>query len=333
MNDKNRFLKVDLLRALAVFIMIFIHASSLYRRYPTINTLWDITHFVVPIFVFCSAYIFFSQYLTRTNFNFVTFLKKRLTRLLLPYYLFAFVLFLAIFITRPQELSVKYILNSLALTGGININWLALLFIYLVFLLPLMRLFIRERNILFIIFSLLSLTSSFYLLFTHTLFDYRLIMWLPWSLIIVGSYLIYFGERKIKYIYFINIVFGVFIFFISRQILLINSLSLVLFDNKYPPNLYYLSYGWIMINIIYGYFPSYLLNNNLIKKAVLFFSQNSYPLFFVHWLVLYFMNVYSLQNKVSFMVFYIILLAISMALQYFLNRTGELFKTQRTQNI
>ena len=110
-------------------------------------------------------------------------------------------------------------------------------------------------------------------------------MWLPWSIISFFSYYFVKNEEK-KYFFPATVLTGLTVFILFRIILSQYQHTLVLQYNKYPPNLYYLSYGITCITLLY-YFFSRVTLPALINRCLNFFSRYSYEIFFSHWFVLY----------------------------------------------
>ncbi|MDA1317179.1 MAG: acyltransferase family protein, partial [bacterium] len=74
---------IDFLRGLAVLLMMLIHVTAYFLSDPIVRNIWDYTHIVVPLFIFCSGFIFFQ----RGNYSLdVSSVIKRIKQLILPYY-------------------------------------------------------------------------------------------------------------------------------------------------------------------------------------------------------------------------------------------------------
>ena len=84
---------IDTLRGLAMFAMMVIHACSYYLKDKTTLFIWDNLQWAVPVFVFCSFYLFFGRKDKFSASDWLPYLKKRLTKLLTPYYYFLAVFF------------------------------------------------------------------------------------------------------------------------------------------------------------------------------------------------------------------------------------------------
>ena len=267
--------------------MILIHVTAWYKTDALAFYFWNSSQFAVQVFIFCSGYLFFLKEQRREGVFSLKYFAKRATRLLIPYYVFlVFYLPLEI-IESPKRLSLNYILKSFTLTGGPDLNWIILLFLMLALLMPFLLYLLRSRKLFFFTYVLLAAFSS--LLFLNLeLRTYKLIMWLPWSLIILASWLFVKFHNRITSAYLAiscTVTALLLSFYLSVQ-----DHSLLLIDNKYPPNLYYLLYGVAWISG-HWFVLSFL---DLKKKAwniVRFFSVNSYSIFFIHFWVFTFMRV------------------------------------------
>ena len=85
--QKNRSLLIDFFRGSALITIIFIHSLVPYLSQPDIHKWWNWAQYAVQIFVFCSAYVFFSHEITKKEKLFPYFIR-RIKRLLLPYFIF-----------------------------------------------------------------------------------------------------------------------------------------------------------------------------------------------------------------------------------------------------
>jgi len=310
---------IDQLRALAIFLMIFLHVGARYYNDKAVFFLWDIAHFAVPIFVFCSGYLFFEKELKRENFSSLAYLKKRFLKLLVPYYVFLLIYFIVVFFTQPKTLTQSFIIGSIALTGGVDINWLVLLFIQLTLVLLLIRYLILKRFLFFILFSLSSLFSAFYLLFSNYQLlttSYKFFMWLPWSLVFIYNY--FFLNKEKKDFVIKMIIFASILFLISLGIKLFFNKPLNFYSSKYPPNSYYLFYGLILLNIFYLFFKKFA-TNKIVNSFFYFVSANSYSIFFIHYMLIYVLVYFSINKITGWPIFFLIVVSLSLIIQYLIN--------------
>ena len=307
---------IDNLRGLAMFAMMVIHAISYFFSDKLSFYIWDYSQWAVPVFLFCSFYLYYKSPKKSNNFSFFSYLKKRFLRILIPYYIFLFFFNILLFLfDKKTFFNFNYLKANIFLYGGLGFNWLVLIFIYLTFLMPFV-LWLKKNKLLYCGFFLLSLSSSIYFIFVKT--NYRLIMWLPWSILIYFTIFFIKNEKNWKKLTLTAAVFMT-IFFILRIIEIKIGHNLTQFENKYPPTLYHLSYGIFSTIIIFWLskknFFSYFNFNRLLH----FLSKNSYSLFFIHILVMSSLNWLNLRTN-SWFTFFLIILGISSIIQLLLNR-------------
>lgn len=260
--------------------MILIHTNAYYLSNKTSFFLWDISQFAVPSFVFCSAFLYFQK--AHVEHKYLSYLKKRFLRLLVPYYIFLLFFIPMVYLHEPSTFKLQYLFESIFLIGGVDIDWLILLFLYFAALFPVLFYLEQKQKLLFYIYSFLAVGSSILLTFYKFPYDYKYIMWLPWSIIVL--YAMYFVKHNTHRLF---PVFSLLLSaIISLSFLLIEQTmnhSLVLYDNKYPPNIYYLSYG-IFVTTLLFYIGKY--GDTLIHRFIHFLSIYSYPIYFVHFFIL-----------------------------------------------
>lgn len=273
---------IDFLRGLAVLVMIVIHVTAYYLNQKTTFIIWDYIHFVVPIFAFCSAYIYFQKD-TESPFNF-EYVAKRAKRLLIPYYIFLVPFFGYFYFLDRKEFTARLIQKYLFLIGDRDLNWLVILFIYFIFLLPFIR-FLSGKKHLFLIFVICAFASSIALMFTRLPVGFRIYMWLPWSTVLIFAYMVATLKEKRKFL-LISAALWLTSFLLGRYLVQILGKNLVLTENKYPPNLYYLSYGMFWICVWYLIHSS-LKIPGMIQHFFDYLSNYAYSLFFIHFLYLY----------------------------------------------
>lgn len=306
---------IDNLRGLAMFSMMMIHACSYYLKDRTTSLIWDSLQWAVPVFMFCSFYVFYSKTTKFNKTDWLPYLKKRLSRLLIPYYYYLFFLFFLFFIFGRKEFNLDYFLSGFFIYKGIQFNWLVLLFIYLSFLMPLILL-IKKNKYLYYGFFILSVVSSIYFIFRP--FDYRLIMWLPWSA--YAYFAIFFIENKSKpgFKFFVGL-FSLILFLVLRVLEVNIGHNLTHFANKYPPTLYHLSFGLFWIMILYWLAEKHFFDFLNFNKLLSFLSTNSYSLFFIHIIIIY-LVLWTNSLPSSWIIFFFEIILGSILIQNLLNR-------------
>ncbi len=290
--DNKRYFEIDALRGLAILAMILIHTNAYFLNNKIADWLWDFNEWAVPVFIFCSAYIYFKKPPPLKNLgDFFSYIKKRFLRLLRPYYLFALI-YLLISLTKDRtNLAPSFIIPTLTINGGtLDINWLVLLFLVFAFLMPIIYYLAAKKKVWFYGFFSLSLLSSIVFIFYKFPANYRLIMWLPWSLIIFFSWLLVKNENSNRFLIG-GAAVSLIMLFIVRQIKIALHQSLIQYQNKYPPNFYHLIYGVSFIFILFFLAKKGLFNFQPGKMLLTFLSRYSFPIYFIHYLIIYILTV------------------------------------------
>ncbi len=292
---RERFEHIDLLRAFAIVGMMAIHTLQYNLAGPLQYFFWNYLHFVEALFVFCSGYVLTAHYHDKFPHLMATFrwYAKRIKRLLVPFYIYLFshfilwILFPNFFSGLGLTKSISFIWQSIFLVGGASANWLVLLFLELTILFPVFIRLVKNKKLL-IIFLILALMETVFFTVHDFNNSYRYLMWIPWSMIYIFSVLVSQSE-KVKVIYksyFSNGLIGLGIFFFLYAIWGETGKSLRLIDNKYPPNLFYLTFSFGMTSIAFVISNARLLLSKNLNKIWHYISRNSYQLFFVHFIVL-----------------------------------------------
>lgn len=273
-NISSRIFFIDNLRGIAIIAMMIIHSTAYFLKDKIAYFIWDNLEWAVPVFIFCSFYVLFSRKIEFKDYQWFGFYKKRLKRLFFPYFLFLLIYFLLIYFFESKKFNLNYFLANIFLYGGVDFNWLVLLFIYFTFLTPIFFKILKNR-FLKIVYFILILISSFVFIFYKI--NNRIIMWLPWSFYL---FLIPVFQKKDNKKIFLITFFSLLIFLILRLLEVKIGHNLSQYGNKYPPTLYHLTFGSFWIGVLY-----FIFKNKEIK-FLKFFSVNSYSLYFIHFLVL-----------------------------------------------
>jgi len=284
--DKKRLVEIDSLRGIAMIAMILVHTCYYFIANPIAFTIWNYSELSVPVFIFCSVFLFFKKGKLYNFKNIWQYYTKRFWRLLFPFYVFLiFYIPSVYFFSNPKVDIIPYTIQSIFVTGGVDISWLVALFLELTILLPILLYLFEKQKVLFWVYSAISLIASIIFLTPNLVAHWRIIMWLPYSLIPIWT-ILFLKWNDSKYFYLINILgFGIPAILIQDYQIL-NHRTLSFFENKYPPNLYYLSFGFVALTLLY-----FAASKGVFKYAqnVLdYFSRYSYSLFFIHYFVLYY---------------------------------------------
>jgi len=272
--DRNK--DIDNLRGLAMIAMMMIHACSYFIKTKGVFLLWNYLQWAVPVFLFCSFYITFAN---KKKIDVI----KRLKRLYIPYFSFLIIYFFLVYFFQPSKLNIKNILANVFMYGGLDYNWLVLLFFYFTILIPVIKVLEKKKIIFYLIF-LISVLSSIFFVFSSP-FNYRAIMWLPWMTYIFFTYFFVKNESNKKIIIFTAII-SFIVFLIINFIEIMIGKNTSQFANKYPPTILHLSFGIFSTIVLYQISKLGFFDNKLLKKILSFFSVNSYSLYFIHIIVI-----------------------------------------------
>lgn len=313
---------IDDIRGISIFAMVMIHTNVYFLQNNIAYTLIELSQFAVVAFIFCSSYLYYLKDKVESLPLFWQHFLKRLKRLVIPYYIFLAVYFLFTFLKEPQKLTSNYIFQNLTLTGGIDFSWLVILFIELTILMPFFSFLRRKNRVVLYVYIIVAVISSVIFLKYTPLPWYRFIMWLPWSLIVI--YTMYFEKIRKNGALFWGLTVLFFIIFLATQQLILVPLghSLRQYDNKYPPNIYHLSYCLGGLNIIY-----FLSRRGLFVKArryIHFLSRYSYEIFFLHILVIFILTVF-FHFKFNWVTFFITVLGVTSVVQLGINKMSNIF--------
>ncbi len=283
--SKNRIGFIDTLRAVSLLGVIVIHTFSFHLDNPINAFFWNVLQFVVVAFVFCSGVVsaHYQESLISLHTIFPWY-KKRFIRLYIPFLIY-FLIHFTLFMIFPNffthfglQKNLLFFIASLTLFGGTNSNWLPLLFIQLTILSPLLF-FLNKKNLLWIFILFSMIITGYFTIHIFPYSYYRFVMWIPWALALLLG-IIYQQKMNI-----LVIVLSGFIFVISYMLLTFQHHSLLFYDNKYPPTLYYLSFG-VLLTVLSSLLLSQIQFPENVQKVFSFISKNSYGLFFIHFIIL-----------------------------------------------
>ncbi len=292
MAEKEWYHEIDVLRGLTIFAMIVIHASVYFQEDKTAYFLWDLLQFAVPVFLFCSAYISFKRNQTVELSKFPSYIGKRLKRLLFPYWIFLLFYVPLVYFYDSSQMTMGQILRFATLTtSGNDVSWLVLLFAMSAVLIPFMLFLNKKHIVLFWTFGTLSFVGSIFLLVFQSPVHFKLMMWFPWTLMFYFTW--YFAqeenskERLIELFITTTILYAFLFYWLPLR-----GNSIVHYENKYPPNLFHLSYGMSWIVLLYYLAKKKVFALPGLKQLVSFLSRRSYSIYFIHFLILYVMTTY-----------------------------------------
>ncbi len=297
MKTKTRYLDIDFIRAVGTIGVIFTHVLALHLGPTTINILWNYIHFVVVGFIFCSSYVYAAanpvgsiQHAWVKNF------VKRFQRLYIPFVLYLlfhyslWIIFPSWFGGFGLQRSLSFKISSVTLLGGVDIGWLPLLFIQLALVAPLLlaaarRLFLR--NILLVVLGIFILVTTFWRIPPEYS---RAMEWIPWSWIALLAY-VYSDTRKnnplLAHRYLVACIgIASITWIILYSTLIARNLSVTLTLHKYPPDLFYFTYGISITGVLLLLFKKIETSLSGFQQLIILTSKRAYMIFFLHYIIL-----------------------------------------------
>lgn len=330
---------IDFLRAFAILAVIVIHVFSDNLTNKLNFYIWNYLHVIIVGFVFCSGYVLYAGYGHKlTKFSLIlSWYKKRLIRLIVPFYWYLLahyglmLIFPKFFSGLGLTLSRDFIFQSITLIGGSNLNWLPLLFLQLAILFPLLVvIFHKFRKLFWTYIGVAILITVGFTIWQFPYNHYREVMWIPWSLFLVIPWYFVLREQKKKssLVYFflamISAVCFVVLFVTWQHI----GRSLTLIDNKYPPNLFYISYEAAGSFFLLGISFWSIFQNKCFVRIYQYISKESYGLFFIHYIVLDFVLSLNKMNSGKISVWWqvVCVIGVSIGIAYVLAVIEKLAK-------
>ena len=296
----NRNFQIDLLKAFSALAVILIHVTSKYTETGYVAQVWQWAHFAVGVFVFASGYLVAKYNETLTTLpEMWKWFKKRIVRLVQPYYLYvvvhiALILVLPAIFNRSIHWNPGFFVDTILLDGGFGQNWIPRIFVFLTLLylvIQIIRSVTKSSDRIYLWAFMITLFIAF--IFQFPAWDmewervkhYQAITWL--SLMLLGI-LFYNSSRKKAFLsigMIVSLSVTAFGFFTLPAL----GFSSEMYKNKYPPTLYFIAYNSgvaLLLYAIAGKIEAFIKSNHFFDKAVTFLSRESYTIFFVHFIVL-----------------------------------------------
>lgn len=182
-----------------------------------------------------------------------------------------------------------------------------------------------KKRALFWGYTTIAFLSSILFIFWPSLVHFKLVMWLPWSVVVVATLWWARHEQDRRFILMfcvMSLVVFLGTFLVEKSI----GHSLTQYDNKYPPNLYHLSYGLFCVVVLY-----YLSQRGVFEKLrstsfLSFLSRYSYSIYFIHFLFIYvFLNFFkSTIYAWGWPLYFVVLLGLTLVTQWGFNTLKRL---------
>lgn len=285
---KQRNLNYDMLRLLGLLIIMVAHSSP-----P--GWLFQLRNFGTPLLVLGSGLTYSLIYSNR-KLEAISFLKKRIPKLILPAWIFLSFFFVSILLianltAQPFPFSREQVLSSFVFMEGIGFVWIFKIYLMLAIATPI-ALYLNRRcqsNHLYLGSLILAylgyevvlavvdplLGQSFKLLVDEIIFTF-----IPYSIV----YLYAFRLSKISDKTIIAAILISLTIFVALAILKYQQFGEVISTQKYkyPPTIYYLSYAFFAINTVYLVIRSIKIDGSMTKAIITWLSSNSLWIYLWH---------------------------------------------------
>lgn len=318
--------RIDMMRAIGTLFIILAHV-----RAPAL--LLTIRSFDVVMLVFISGMSFSIHH----EFQYRRYLWKRVRKLVLPMWILMTVVFIfagaAHWLLHWKMLySPSQILSSyLFLSGGMGYVWIVRIYLLIAVVSPvLFRLAsgIKKNGIFGLVVTAVALAAWFANLLNRTLdsvfLEDYIVSGLAYSAVALC------GMRFAVRLDFRNmfLVSALLLFAICQLWICINGGGFCVNDHKFPPSVYYISYGVLCSAVFYKILPNRRI------KAVEWISRHSYDVYLYHIVVLMTISVLATTANMQwvhewFLLEYLLVLLLSVALAFFHDQLKQAWSKKR----
>lgn len=321
-NSNERDISIDICRTIFSLLIILAHVNP--------------PKFILNIRSFdVTALVIISGMMIRNNINsdnYIKYLFSRIKKLLIPTYLLIIIVSVTSYIVcdvlkREQLYELNIILESFALVDGIGYVWIVRIYLIIAILSPIIIMINKKikSNYIIILLGMILIYFNYRLSIRFNKvdnywLDYILYV-IPYTIVALIGLRCYKNKIAIKQ----TLTLYIPIFIICQLIMYHKGVGFSPTTFKYPPNLYYLSYGVSVGLGIYYVIISKEINikNHLLNKFIVWSSKNSFTIYLVHIIILMAVNMifdviggYALNN---YIVKYIVVTTISLITCYIIN--------------
>ena len=325
---KERNTKIDILRAIAMICIIFAHTN------PD-PLLFKIRNFdVIMIVILLGAS--FQLSMQNKTIHYSQYIIKRFKRLIIPTWIFL-TIFFSIFmllssVTNREYFTLPIIIDSYALMVGIGYVWIMRVFFIVALISPLLLYMSNKvKSDLYYFMILILAYLIYYLLYIqldniHEPYNkfYKLIILEGIGYSIIAA----IGIRllRLKNKSYTTILIG--------SIFLFGFLSIYyqfepIQNFKYPPHLYYMSYGIMMTFILYKLLSVKQIHDKLNNIFIMFIAKHSLWLYFWHILTIYILHIfkpYLVYSNANFITRFIFIFGLALIITIIHNKISKKIK-------
>lgn len=286
---------LDNLRVIATVSVIFLHVSAPFvtkfdkismQNWWWANSFDGLVRFCVPIFVMVTGALL----LPRTH-TLKDYLKKRLVRIIIPFVFWTFIYICNSIFQHPKNLNSTFVIDQF-INGAAYHLWYIYMIIGIYLIIPIISTWVTkasEKEILyFLTLWLISILATQPIISDYTP-DFNLKYFSGFiGYLVLGYYLSIRNFENIKKISLISFC----IFLIGVLITIFGTYFLSSQKGKFVVDLYtYFSLNVVLATIgIFLFFKQLTLTNKYAVKIRNFINRNSFGIYFVHILVLYYLN-------------------------------------------
>lgn len=298
--QNQRDLNIDIMRFLGVMSIMIAHANP-----P--DWLFQLRNFGMPMLVIASGMAHAVIYQTRPLVVKELY-RHRLSRLVVPTWIFMLFFFPLLYVVlklagKPYPFDLKYIIGSLTFYSGTGFFWIFKIYIILALITPL-ALWVKKSALPSAIYfwalglGYIAYEISIPLLIgalpgsLHGLLNEVVFIVVPYMLIFLFG--LRMGELSNRQVLTVAVVaFGLFLIIALRKLLFFGHFIQTQ-DYKYPPRLYYLSYGFFGLSMVYLLCRRYAAK---IKCPAVITWLSSHSLWIYLWhIVAYYIWIYTLGS-------------------------------------
>lgn len=280
-ENRQRLLELDYIRVIACFSVMLIHISAIgvttylpYSLHLKVTILINRSlSYAVPVFIFLSGFTSFYSY--NKNFRYISFLKKKFQKILIPYFIWCLIYYFSYVAAGYNNFDIIYLIKRL-ITGNMCYHlYFIIILVQLYLLSPIFNYVFKKYNsqIILIVSAIITLICVIKLKiqFSDRIFLKYLIFF------VLGIY------ANKEYDNFVNIVkksrwYSGFLFFISS---IIFSIAFY-YKNYILMNYSRFAFSCISIFFIYNIGLHLSKNNNKVYNIIKTLSKSSYYIYLMH---------------------------------------------------
>lgn len=327
----KRDVRIDTLRALAILLIMYAHTRPPQWLYKLRN--FDV---ILMTFILGASYYLSTERKKKPK-PYFSYLKERFLRLIIPVWIFLTLFFLVLFgftsiVDQPFPFSLRTIFTSYSLIWGIGYIWIIRVFFIIAILSPFLYwlakktthllpqlgvigLFLLLQNGLNALVTLLSGTEqAIFEQYGAISFGYLLAA-------LVGMWAVRQNNKENS---ILLICFSI-LFFIIATYQTLPSIE----DNKYPPTIYFISYG-LAGSLLLFQLTSFQTIRKLLEKTpgINWLSQHSLELYYWHLFPIIYFNLF--VERDSWLLRFFIVFPVAFLLTFLQNRyIPHLFQPQK----